>query len=134
MIVTSGLAHPLEGFSMLPSIGFVILSYNSPDQTVFLCKKLSAMFGDPPIALHHDFGQCSLDRSSLPSNVRVVEKWFATNWGTFPVVEANFAAIRLLYSFADPDWCVSLSTADYPIKTTKQILEFLKATDRKSVV
>ena len=113
---------------MTPRIGFVIVTYNSPEQTTYLCRRLTELFGAPPIALHHDFGQCDLDRARLPSNVRLVEPWFRTGWGSFPVVEANLAALRLLYEMADPDWCVSLSTTDYPIKSAERILQDLKNT------
>lgn len=102
-------------------IGFVLVSFNRPEQTIFLCRKLSETFGDPPIALHHDFGQSDLERRLLPSNVHLVEPWLATGWGIFAVVEANLAALRLLYHVADPDWCVSLSATDYPIKTAEYI-------------
>jgi len=101
-------------------IGFVLLSFSRPEQTISLCRKLSEVFGDPPIALHHDFGQCNLDRRALPSNVHLVEPWLATGWGVFSIVEANLAALSLLYQVADPDWCVSLSTTDYPIKTAER--------------
>jgi hypothetical protein len=103
-------------------IGFVLLSFNRPEQTISLCRKLSEAFGDPPIALHHDFGQCNLERRALPSNVHLVDPWLATGWGVFAIVEANLAALSLLYQVADPEWCVSLSTSDYPIKTAEHIL------------
>lgn len=109
-------------------IGFVLLSFNLPEQTIHLCRRLTEMFGPVPIALHHDFGQCDLDRSQLPSGVHLVTPSLATKWGTFPVVEANLAALRLLYTVANPDWCVSLSTADYPVKSAHRILADLAAT------
>jgi hypothetical protein len=100
----------------------VLLSFSRPEQTIFLCRKLSEAFGDPPIALHHDFGQCDLERGALPSNVHLVEPWLATGWGVIAVVDANLAALRLLYQVADPDWCISLSATDYPIKSPEHIL------------
>lgn len=111
-----------------PSIGFVLVTFNLPEQTIFLCRRLSEMFGAPPIALHHDYGQSNLEEKELPSNVRVVSPWIATAWGTVSVVEANLAALRLLYQTGDPDWVVSLSTADYPIKSPDRILDDLAAT------
>ncbi len=107
------------------SIGFVLVTYNNPEQSIYLSRRLTDLF-DGPIALHHDFGQCNLSRSKLPSSVQVVDRWVPTAWGTFPVVEANRLALRLLYENADPEWCVSLSTADYPIKTPSHILSFLE--------
>lgn len=115
--------------SRLPSIGFVLVTYNLPEQTISLCRKLTEQFGAPPIAVHHDFGQSPLDRRKLPSNVRVVDRWRSTGWGVFAVVEANLDALRLLYDFADPDWCVSLSGADYPIKSAEHILTDLHQSD-----
>jgi len=106
-------------------IGFVLVSFNLPEQTIFLCRRLTEEFGDAPIALHHDFGQCDLDRSRLPANVHVVDPWMPTRWATMSVVDANLAALRLLYRVADPEWCVSLSTADYPIRTADHILSSL---------
>lgn len=113
---------------MRSSIGFVIVSHNLPDQTIRLSHRLTVMFGAPPIALHHDFGKCDLDRNALPANVHLMDPWIATGWGIFPVVEANLGALRLLYRIADPDWCISLSTADYPIKSAGHILSELKQT------
>jgi Core-2/I-Branching enzyme len=114
---------------MLPSVGFVLVTADLPELTVNLCRKLSEMFDDPPIALHHDFGQCSLDPSILPANVHLVTNWHQTSWGHISVPDAVFSAFRLLYSIADPDWCVSLSNTDYPIKTAQQILSDLRQTD-----
>lgn len=105
-----------------------MLTFNMPEQTIFLCRRLTELFGSPAIALHHDFSQSDLNRSQLPSNVHVVEPWFKTGWGIYPVVEANFAALRVLRSVADPDWTVFLSTTDYPIKSCDRILSELRDT------
>lgn len=113
---------------MAPPIGFVILSHNLPEQTARLCHRLNAMFGAPPIALHHDFGKCEFDRSLLPPNVHFVEPWISTGWGVFSIVEANREALRCLYAVGDPDWCVSISPSDYPIKSAERILTELRET------
>lgn len=114
---------------MKHKLGFVIITYNLPEQTLYLCRRLSAMFGDPPIAIHHDFSQTELDPQLFPNNVFFVKKWFRTKWGSGSVVEGHLAAARLLYEMADPDWYTSLSTTDYPIKTAEQMLADLDATD-----
>lgn len=108
-------------------IGFVLVSHNEPDQTTYLCQRLTAMFDAPPIALHHDFGQCAWDTTKLPANVYVVAQWSKTAWGQRSVIDANRKALRLLYDKADPDWVVSLSTACYPIKTAARTLAYLRA-------
>ncbi len=108
-------------------IGFVLVTYNRPEQTFRLVQRLNEMFGDPPIALHHDFGKSPLDVKALPRNVLVVKQWSDTGWGVIQVVDGNLKALRLLYEHADPDWVVSLSNACYPIKTAEQILTYLAA-------
>ena len=41
-------------------IGFVILSHNNPQQLRRLVLCLQQAYDNPPIAIHHDFGQSSL--------------------------------------------------------------------------
>ena len=114
---------------MKPPIGFVIVTYNQPEQTLHLCRRLSEMFGDPPIAIHHDYSQSNLDRTPFPANVRFVDQWRNTSWGSLAVVDAQLSAIRLLYDTADPDWFVPLSTFDYPIQTAERILDDLTSAE-----
>ncbi len=110
---------------MKPIIGFILVTFNQPEQTLFLCRRLGQMFGDPPIAIHHDFSQSELDRSRFPLNVTFVEHWHRTSWGSIAVLNAQLAALRVLRQVADPDWYVSLSTTDYPIQSGAQILSDL---------
>ena len=104
------------------AIGFVVLTHSNPDQILFLCERLNQLFEEPAIAVHHDFGQCPLDRSRLPRNVVFVENWSRTRWGGAGVVDGALKALRLLYAGEGPDWFVLLSGADYPIKNAKTIL------------
>ena len=116
---------------MKPTIGFVLVTHQNPDQILFLCSRLSSLFGDPPIAIHHDFSQNPLDRAQFPANIRFVDRTVRTGWGVMGVVDALLAALRLLYKsddgWGDPDWFVSLSSADYPIQTAATILNQLEA-------
>ncbi len=110
------------------TIGFILVTHQAADQTLHLCSRLGEMFGDPPIAIHHDFSQSALDVSSFPGNVSFVRPHIHTDWGGFSVVRAQMAALALLYQAASPDWVVLLSSADYPIKTAKQIVADLAGT------
>ena len=116
---------------MAPKIGFVATTFRRPEQTLYLCERLTEMFGAAPIAIHHDFSQCDLDAAAFPSNVRFVKHWVATAWGSVSVVEATLRAYELLQEMpgGDPDWVVSLSAADYPIKTGERILSDLEGAD-----
>lgn len=118
---------------MKPTIGFVLVTHTAPAQALRLCWRLNEMFGLPPIAVHHDFGKAPLDRGEFPGNVRFVEQWVNTGWGTIGVVDALLLALRLLYlphpdGWGDPDWFVSLSAADYPMQTADVILNHLRQT------
>ena len=110
---------------MTPTLGFVIVTYKDAPQLLHLCERLNAMFGDPPIAVHHDFSQATLNTKLFPCNIHFVEHWIRTGWGSMTVVDAQLAAIRLLYQIADPQWFVNLSSVDYPIQTADQILSDL---------
>ncbi len=113
---------------MSQTIGFLLITHRNADQIQNLSFRLGLMFGAPPIAIHHDSSQELLDGSSFPENVRFVDPIVPTDWGGFSVVKAQFAALKLLYEFADPDWVVLLSAADYPIQTAERILADLGET------
>jgi hypothetical protein len=110
---------------MKPPIGFVLATYKNPEQTLYLCGRLNKMFDSPPIVIHHDFSQSSLNTSLFSRNVRFIENWRRTKWGSLSVVDAELLAMRLLYATSDPDWFVPLSTTDYPIQSADVILREL---------
>jgi hypothetical protein len=103
-------------------IGFAIVTYNEPEQLLRLVKTLNAMFGDPPIACHHDFGQCPLERSVFPRNVQFVIPHHATKWGHLSVCLAALKAFRLLKDHHEPDWFILLSGSDYPVRPAVEII------------
>jgi hypothetical protein len=114
-----------------PPIGFALATFNRPEQTLLLCNRLNAMFGAPPIAIHHDYCQCEMDQSLFPENVRFVTNWISTEWGSVSVVQAFLLSLGLLYEggdahWGDPEWVVTLSSTDYPIQTAEQILSDLR--------
>lgn len=110
---------------MKPPIGFVLVTYNNTEQTLFLCERLNAMFDKPPIVIHHDFSQSQMNTGLFSKNVHFVEDWLSTGWGALSVINAQQLALRTLYATSDPDWFVPLSTSDYPIQTADRILEDL---------
>lgn len=109
-------------------VGFVLVTHNQPEQIALLCRKLSSLFDNPPIVIHHDYSQCHLDPALLPGQVRIVEKWIPTSWGKLSIVQAFLAALELLQRSAAPEWTISLSAADYPIKSAEAILGDLRST------
>jgi len=113
---------------MAARIGFVLMTHTQPEQVACLCKRLSKMFGNPPIAIHHDYSQSHLDPAILPAQVQLVKNWVPTAWGKPVLLDAYFKALRLLYESSAPDWAVCLSGADYPVCSAQQILADLGET------
>src|SRR3712207_6164283 len=96
------------------NVGFVVLSHRSPDQLLGLVHVLGELYGDPPIACHHDFSQSDLDVRHFPANVHFVRPSLRTGWGKWSLVEASLQSIDRLYQAADPDIFFLISAADYP--------------------
>ncbi len=111
---------------MPPFLGFALVTHNQPRQTAYLCHRLSALFDHPPIAIHHDYSKCPLDPATLPPHTKIVRDWVETGWGNAKVIDAYLAALRLLHAQDGPEWTVSLSAADYPIKSADRILNDLR--------
>ena len=107
---------------MSTSIGFVLVTHQNSAQIAFLCRRLCTIFPNVSIALHHDFGQSELDVSTLPEQVLVVKDWAPTVWGKYSLVGAYLKALRLLHRDISPDWTISISGSDYPIKSARQIM------------
>ncbi|GAA4222744.1 hypothetical protein GCM10022253_31940 [Sphingomonas endophytica] len=110
-----------------PTIGFVILSHRDPAQLLRLVGALNRLYDDPPIACHHDSAQCPIDKGAFPGNVRFVEPSIRTGWAKWSVVRGFFAALRLLYDHAAPDWFVLMSASDYPIRRAEAVRADLAA-------
>ena len=110
---------------MSTRVGFVILSHNNPQQLQRLVRCLQRIYDNPPIAIHHDFGQTSLQQHDFPSDVQFVFPHVKTRWGHFWLVIAVLRALELLYRTASPDWFVLLSGADYPTAPAENVIEDL---------
>jgi hypothetical protein len=100
---------------VVQTVGFVIISHGPPEQLLRLTRTLTRLYDEPPIAVHHDFGQQALDRSEFARNVSFFHPSIATGWAKWSIVEAALHALGLLYERADPDWFFLLSASDYPV-------------------
>lgn len=111
------------------NVGFVVLSHRSPAQLRRLVEVLGRLYGDPPIACHHDFSQSDLDVSGFPANVRFVQPSLRTGWGKWSLVEASLQALDRLYQDADPDVFFLISAADYPAARPEKVYQDLEQWD-----
>jgi hypothetical protein len=112
---------------MTSKIGFVILSHSDARQLLRLVQCLRRIYDNPPIAVHHDFRQCSLKTQDFPFEVKFVMPSIATRWGHFSLVMATLRALKLLYDHATPEWFVFLSASDYPVMSADKVLEDLSS-------
>ena len=111
----------------MTTIGFVIVSHREEAQLLRLTQSLNRLYGNPPIACHHDFDQASLSLDRFSSNIDFVRPHFRTAWGKWVVVDATLAALALLYEGGGPDWFVLLSASDYPIRRGDEVVSELAA-------
>lgn len=109
-----------------PQVGFVVLSHTHPRQVGRLVDRLRRLYGPAtPIAVHHDQHRCALD-PALVRGAWLVEPALRTAWGTWSLVEATLAALRLLHASDGPEHTVLLSGADYPIAPAERVLDDLR--------
>jgi hypothetical protein len=111
--------------SVALKIGFIILSYDKPDQLRRLVLTLSRMYGDPPIVCNHDWNQCPISSSGFPKNVRFIRPHVPMKWGHVSCIDAELQALEVIYQTHDPDWFVLLSGSDYPVQSAATVQPFL---------
>lgn len=118
-----------------PLLGFAILSHKQPEQLLRLTQKLSEMFDEPPISIHHDFSQHKLDKDKFNKNVQFVTPSIVTSWGEWSLVEAAMLAIKNLYKRQySPEWTLFISGNDYPIQRADKVKEFYEDTSYDAFV
>jgi hypothetical protein len=106
-------------------IGFVIVTYNNPQQALRLVRTLQKAYENPPIVIHHDISQSPIRPEDFPSDIKFVSPHTKTRWGDISVVTAALRALDLLYATAAPDWFFLLSGADYPVMSSGEVLREL---------
>lgn len=122
------------------TLGFALVSYRDPEQTLDLIHLLCEMFDGPPIAIHHDQRYSRLKLRDCPSNVRLIPETFRTGWGTLATVRAMASCIRHVMEAPErPEWFTLITSHCMPIQPAAQIREFLSASPhdvfiRQSVV
>lgn len=122
-----GTGGPTSARRARPRIGFALLTHGCPPQVSRLVDRLRRLYGpDAPIAIHHDQGRCELRPEQVPG-ATLVEPSLPTAWGTWSLVEATLAALRVLHAEDGPDHTVLLSGADYPVAPAERVLSDLAA-------
>jgi len=119
---------------MSKAIGFVIISHDYPRQLLRLVRCLQQNYDNPPIAIHHDFGQSQITRGDFPSDIQFVSPHVKTRWAQFSIVTAGLRALELLYKNATPNWFVLLSGADYPVMPADRVLKELMSIDKDALL
>ncbi|WP_299254849.1 beta-1,6-N-acetylglucosaminyltransferase [uncultured Cytophaga sp.] len=112
---------------MSMKIGFSILSHKTPDiQFEALLNQLST-YPNYEIAIHHDFNQSDFNSKVIVNkNVYLIENYVQTKWSHVNNIRALMKTFTHLYQ-QNCEWFITLSANCYPIKSTKQITDFLEA-------
>ena len=115
-------------------IGFVIVTYNNPQQLLRLVRTLQVAYENPPITIHHDFSQCPIRIEDFPSDIRFVLLHTKTRWGNMSVITATLRALDLLYATAEPKWFFLLSGSDYPVMAASKVVRELSNSEADALL
>jgi hypothetical protein len=110
---------------------YLIASHQHPEQLVRLVRALHPDGSNSQVVIHHDRAQSPLDPSLFTdfTNVHILEKTIAVQWGEFSMVEMELHCIDwIIQHQLEFDWLVFLSGQDYPIQPIGQIEHFLETT------
>jgi hypothetical protein len=107
-------------------IGFSILSHKNPDSVFAELINQLSNYPNSEIVIHHDFTKASFDHAIIQKDhIELVEKHIPTEWSHVNNIEAILKTFESLYD-KDCDWFITLSANCYPIKSQKQIIDFLQ--------
>lgn len=111
-------------------IAYIILAHKLPAQLVRLVKRLDAP--GTHFFIHIDKNSDNEVYKQIVSDLSLMEnifflKRFVTKWGQVGCVQAMLEGIRAIIDFGiDFDYAINLSGQDYPIKSNRQIQEYLQ--------
>ncbi|MGD0730460.1 MAG: beta-1,6-N-acetylglucosaminyltransferase [Terracidiphilus sp.] len=89
-------------------------------------QRLKKMYGNPPIACHHDYAKCSLEGVDFPKDIEFLYPSLEPKWGGISLCHAFLALLRQMYNRTDsPEWFFFLSGTDYPVKPARALLDQL---------
>jgi hypothetical protein len=116
-------------------IAYLILAHKNPAHLARLISRLndsSVLFYvhiDKKSNIQDFFNQTD----SMDAEIVYANKREDGRWGGFGLVQATLNLIELAIT-ENPDYFVLLSGMDYPVKSEKEILRFLKKNDKKSFI
>ena len=106
-------------------MGFVLLTHERPEQIQRLVARLNTLYGNPPIACHHDTRQSP--PPALPENAELVPP-VETRWGDFSLITATLRALEALWRRnTGVEWVTLLSGTDYPVAPPDRVFATLQA-------
>lgn len=110
-------------------IGYVVLAYKSPEQIVRLLSRVTT--GATAVVVHvdrimdtDDYGELCRQAEEL-GDVSFLERT-RTYWGGFGLVRATLRGIDRLLADATVDYVILLTGQDYPLRSPREIDQFLE--------
>ena len=107
-------------------LGFLILSYNEPDDLFIKLLEFLNTFENAVICVHHDYYQSNLSPELIEKyKLLIVKKYFKTYWSHVNNVLATIEGFKqLLESISSPDWIITLTPNCFPVKSKDDIASF----------
>ena len=112
-------------------LAFSMLSHRPPDALFIKLLTWLKQFPQVTIAIHHDYSKSNFPQELIERfDLQMVQPYHKTQWGHISKLPAIIDTFKKLNSCTpDFDWLISISPNRYPVKSRKEILEFLSSTD-----
>lgn len=116
------------------SIGFVILSFQEPDEAFIRLLGHLSKYPKARVIIHHDchqsaFPQALIDRFSL-----TLFSGYRTYWSHLNNVLATIHAFRILEKEGLPDWTMTVTPSCYPAMPLERIAQDLEKTQYDTLI
>jgi len=109
-------------------IAYIILAHKYPEQLTRLIKRLDS--DNTSFFVHVDKKTTEADYRKIldlriHENIHFIKR-YKTNWGSFGQIQATLKGIQVVLASSSPcDYAFLLTGQDYPIKSSKDISNFL---------
>jgi hypothetical protein len=115
-------------------IGFSILSHEETGPMLVKLLNQLNTYPDKEIVIHHDFYQADFKKDLLKEiSYELVKGFVRTYWSHTNNIQAILETFKSLYN-KKCEWYITLSANCYPIKSSRDVIEFLKGTEKDGFI
>jgi hypothetical protein len=115
-------------------IGFSILSHEETGPMLVNLLNQLNKYPDKEIVIHHDFYQADFKKDLLEGvSYELVKNFVRTYWSHTNNIHAILETFKSLYN-KKCEWYITLSANCYPIKSSAEVVGFLKGTEKDGFI